>query len=290
MKPAGELNAVAELNSVIVGAAGDDSQRPVYLKDLGLEVKRDYQDPRQLICRYVDPYTSRPSVMIALSMKSGANIIDICSAAKNRIRELQEVEQAIPPDIAVTPISDHSKNVEDKIGQVLGNVIGAILIVVVVVYLVVGFRSAAVMAANIPVVVLSAMALITLFGVQLEQISLASIIIALGLLVDNAVQVCDQSRTNQMAGMGPVEATVRGCSQLATPMLMGTATTVAAFVPMLIGLQGSTREYVYSLPVTLSVTLGISWGLAMTFCTILAALIHSSSQGPRPSVGTLYHG
>ena len=77
---------------MIVGAAGDDSQRPVYLKDLGLEVKRDYQDPRQLICRYVDPYASRPAVMIALSMKSGANIIDICSAARDRIRELQEVE------------------------------------------------------------------------------------------------------------------------------------------------------------------------------------------------------
>ena len=199
---------------------------------------RDYEDPRQLICRYGDPNTSRPCVMVALTMKSGANIIDICDAAKDRVREMQEVEQAIPPDIAVVPISDASKNVEAKIDQVLSNVMGAIVIVVVVVYLVVGFRSAAVMAANIPVVVLSAMALITLFDVQLEQISLASIIIALGLLVDNAVQVCDQSRTNQMAGMKPVEATVDGSNQLSTPMLMGTATTIAAFAPMLIGLQG----------------------------------------------------
>ena len=110
--------------------------------------------------------------------------------------------------------------------------LGAILIVIVVVYLIVGFRSAAVMASNIPVVVLGSLALITLFGVELEQISLASIIIALGLLVDNAVQVCDQSRTNQMNGMKPKEATVLGSSQMASPMLMGTATTVAAFAPM----------------------------------------------------------
>jgi multidrug efflux pump subunit AcrB len=284
VKPGGELNAVTELNSVIVGKAGDSTLRPVYLRDLGLEVRRDYQDPPQLICRFGDANTSRPCVMIAVTMKSGANLVDICEAAKSRIRQLQEVEQAIPPDIAVTPISDASKNVSEKIRQVLGNVVGAIVIVVIVVFLVVGFRSAAVMAANIPVVVLAAIALVTLFGVQLEQISLASIIIALGLLVDNAVQVCDQSRTNQIAGMNPVEATISGSRQLAVPMLMGTATTVAAFAPMLIGLQGSTREYVYSLPVTLSVTLGISWVLAMTFCSILAvAFVRAPKDPNRPA-------
>ncbi len=122
-------------------------------------------------------------------------------------------------------------------------------------------------------------------GVQLEQISLAAIIIALGLLVDNAVQVCDQSRTNQMEGMSPVEASIKGTTQLPTAMLMGTATTVAAIAPMLIGLIGSTREYVYSLPVTLSITLGISWVLAMTFGTIpAAAFIRVPADPTRPSV------
>ena len=104
------------------------------------------------------------------------------------------------------------------------------------------------------------------------------------MLVDNAVQVCDQSRTNQIEGMSPVEASVKGSTQLSTAMLMGTATTVAAFAPMLIGLVGSTREYVYSLPVTLSVTLGISWVLAMTFCTILAAaFIRPPADPARPA-------
>jgi multidrug efflux pump subunit AcrB len=126
--------------------------------------------------------------------------------------------------------------------------------------------------------------LITLFDVQLEQISLASIIIALGLLVDNAVQVCDQSRSNQIDGMGPREATIAGSNQLAGPMLNGTATTIAAFFPMLIGLVGSKKEYVYSLPVTLSVTLAISWILAMTFCSILAAsFIRPPADPNKPS-------
>jgi multidrug efflux pump subunit AcrB len=285
VKPGGELNAVEELSSIVAGMAGSNGDtRQVYLEDLGIEVVRDYVQPRQVICRFGDADTSRPCVMVALSIKSGANIIDVCEAAKSRLDEMQNIELSIPPDIGIEYISDQSQNVSQKIQQVLSNVVGAIVIVVIVVYLVVGFRSAMVMAANIPVVVLSAIALITLFDVQLEQISLASIIIALGLLVDNAVQVCDQSRTNQIQGMSPSDASVKGSTQLSTAMLMGTATTIAAFAPMLIGLIGSTREYIYSLPVTISMTLGISWVLAMTFCTILAAtFIRAPADPSKPS-------
>ncbi|MDA1163304.1 MAG: efflux RND transporter permease subunit [Planctomycetota bacterium] len=285
VKPGGELNAVEELNSIVTGLAGEgDDALQVYLPDQGVRVVRDYVDPRQVISRFGDANTKRPAVMVALSIKSGANIVNVCEAAKARIDEMRNVEQSIPPDIGIEYISDQSKNVTEKIQQVLSNVIGAVVIVVIVVYLVVGFRSAMVMAANIPVVVLAAIALVTLFGVQLEQISLASIIIALGLLVDNAVQVCDQSRTNQIEGMSPIEASIKGTTQLSTAMLMGTATTIAAFAPMLIGLVGSTREYVYSLPVTLSITLGISWVLAMTFCTILAAAFIRAPVDPtKPS-------
>ncbi len=285
VKPGGELNAVEEINSIATGMAGEGNEaRQVYLPDQGINVVRGYVDPRQVISRFGDAETSRPCVVVAVSIKSGANTVDVCNAAKARISEMQTVEQSIPRDIGVKYISDQSENVTMKIDQVLSNVVGAIVIVVIVVYLVVGFRSAMVMAGNIPVVVLAAIALITLFDVQLEQISLASIIIALGLLVDNAVQVCDQSRTNQIEGMSPIEASIKGSSQLSTAMLMGTATTIAAFAPMLIGLTGSTREYVYSLPVTLSMTLGISWVLAMTFCTILAAtFIRAPADATKPS-------
>lgn len=281
LKPGGEFDAVEEMDSIVAGMAGQgDDKRQVYLRDLGLNIVRDYQDPPQLICRYGDADTSEPTVIVALSMKSGANIIDVCELAKARVHRMQHIERSLPPDIAVTDVSDQSVNVKAKIGQVVSNVVGAIVIVVIVVYLIVGFRSAAVMAANIPVVVLAAIALVTLFDVQLEQISLASIIIALGLLVDNAVQVCDQSRSNQMSGMGPVDATVRGSRQLSGAMLMGTATTVAAFAPMLIALVGSKREYIYSLPVTLCITLGISWVLAMTLCTVLAAAFIRPPKDP----------
>ena len=179
VKPGGEFNAVVEMGSIIAGKAGGPNpgdQRPVYLDDLGLNIVRDYIDPRSIICRVGDAKGSEPAVVVALTMKSGGNIVDVCNAAKARVHEMQHVDQSLPPDIEIELVSDQSINVEAKINDVVSNVIGAIVIVIIVVYLVVGFRSAAVMATNIPVVVLAAVALITLFDVQLEQISLASII------------------------------------------------------------------------------------------------------------------
>ncbi len=285
VKPGGEFDAVSEIESITVGAVqSGDTINQVRLRDVGLRVNRGYKDPPEVICRFTEERGTFPAVIIGVTMKSGSNIIDVCGRCTERISRLVDIEQALPRDIVITPVSNQSDNVSQKISDVVSNVISAIVIVVIVVLLFVGLRTSLVMAANIPIVVLGSIAIITLFGVQLEQISLASIIIALGLLVDNAVQVCDQARTNQIAGMKPVDAAVAGASQVASPMLMGTATTVAAFAPMLVGLIGSKKEYIYSMPVTLSVTLGISWVLAMTFCTILAGAIIRAPKNPdKPS-------
>ena len=272
VKPRGELNAVRELESIIAGSVSSgEFANQVYLNDLGLTVRRGYEDPPALIARYGDANTTRDAVVVSLTMKEGASIVDVCDAAKRRVHELQVVEKVLPPDIAVTPISDQSIGVNSRITDVIVNMLEAIAIVVIVVFLMVGFRTAAVMAANIPFVVLISLGLVTFFDVQLEQISLASIIIALGLLVDNAVQVCDQTRQNQIDGMSPLESAVEAARVVAAPMLGGTLTTIAAFLPMLFAIYGSKREFIYSLPITLCTILAVSWVVALTFCVILAA-------------------
>ena len=281
VKPGGEFHAVDQLQSTIVANVEmGGSSNPVTLSDLGLDVRRGYEDPAAYYCRVGTPQLSTTAVMLGLEMKSGENIVDVCTRAKDRIDELMQVDRALPPDIRVTLVSDHSINVSAKIANVMVNVAEAILIVVVVVFLFVGLRPALVMAANIPIVVLASIGVISFFGVELEQISLASIIISLGLLVDNAVQVCDQSRTNQINGMPPVKATVDGAKTLMMPMLVGTLTTIAAFLPMIFALKGSSGEFIYSLPVTLAVTLGLSWILAMTLCVILAAWFIRPPKNP----------
>lgn len=281
VKPGGEFDAVSEIETLPVAAVQTGSQvNKVSLTDVGLSVNRDYVDPSQVICRFTDERGTFPAVMLGITMKSGSNIIGVCEASMARIQRLVEVEQGLPRDLTVLPVSNLADNVNRKIDDVISNVVSAIIIVVIVVYLFVGLRTSLVMAANIPLVVLASVAIIRLFGVQLEQISLASIIIALGLLVDNAVQVCDQTRTNLLEGMTPSEAAVTGANTLMFPMLSGTLTTIAAFLPMLIALEGGGAEYVYSLPVTLSTTLLLSWFFAMSICVILAAAFIRAPKDP----------
>ncbi|MCR9118548.1 MAG: efflux RND transporter permease subunit, partial [bacterium] len=271
VKPSGEVNAVEEIDRLVVSSVPSKSGfNPIHLEDMGLRVRRGYIDPPTTICRYGDMKREAAANVVAVQMKSGGNIIDICTLSKNRITELKS-NGSLPPDLNVSIISDQSDSVNERLRDVVINIISAIVIVVVFVYLFVGFRTAAVMAANIPFVVLASLAIVTLFGVQLEQMSLASMIISLGLLVDNAVQICDQARTNQIAGMNAKEAAVTGAQTLGSSMLNGTLTTIAAFIPMLIAMDGVNREFIYSLPITLSVMLAVSWVLAMTFCVILAA-------------------
>jgi multidrug efflux pump subunit AcrB len=275
--PTGNLNTEREIDSIVVGSV---DKSPVYLRDLGLRVVRDYEDPPSVIARYGDPRGSVDSVNVAFTMKAGANITKVCAAARDLIHRLTKVDKAFPPDLEVSLVHDVSENVDRKINDFFVNVVEAVLIVVVVVFLMVGFRSAAVMAGNIPLVVLGSIALVTVFGVQLEQISIAAMIIALGMLVDNAVQICDQSRRLQSEGLSAEDAAIKGANQLSFPMLIATLTTVGAFFPMLLGLQGSTREYIYSLPVTITVVLLLSWVMAMTFCTLLAYWFIKAPKDP----------
>ncbi|EMI42607.1 efflux RND transporter permease subunit [Rhodopirellula sp. SWK7] len=278
----GEFNAVKEIEQIASTVRTGSGDNSVPLKQLGLTVTRGVEDPADYLCRYGDESGSSPAVMLGITMKSGASIIDVCNAAKHRVDEMMHVEKRLPPDVGVTAVSDQSMSVEKKISDVIVNVIEAVLIVIVVVYVVVGFRTSFVMAANIPIVVVVAIGLISLFGVELEQISLAALIISLGLLVDNAVQVCDQARSNQIAGMAPFPAAIEGANTLAIPMLVGTLTTMAAFVPMLFSLEGGGKEYVYSLPVTVSTTLALSWVLAMTLCVILAGIFIRAPKTEQP--------
>ncbi len=283
VKTGGEFDAVDEIGRLASIVRSGEDAGSVLLRDLGLSVKRDFEDPPTYICRYGDKSGSTDAVTLGITMKSGANIIDICDRSMARVHELLDIEQVLPRDIAVTPVSDQSKNVSRKIDEVISNVIQAILIVVLVVFLAVGLRASFVMPANIPVVVSISIGLISSLGVQLEQISLAALIISLGLLVDNAVQVCDQTRVNLAAGMRPFRAATTAAETLAIPMLVGTLTTIAAFLPMLFALDGGKAEYVRSLPITVSTTLALSWVLAMSFCVLLAALFIRAPKDNTPS-------
>ncbi|KAA3605552.1 MAG: AcrB/AcrD/AcrF family protein [Planctomycetota bacterium] len=275
VKPSGDLGALDELQRIIIGA--DDGGHPVYLNDLEIQVKRAYADPPSQLFRQTNASGfSSECVLISVTMKSGFKITDLGVAAKQVIARSQRT--LLPPDVDVVLVSDQPLMVDQKISDFLLNLGQAVLIVVLVAFLMIGIRIALVMASAIPIVVVISIGLSSWFGVQLEQISIASLIIALGLLVDCAIEVGDNIHRFLAMGKSRKEATLEGVKEIAFPVLIATLTTVAAFLPM-VTIPGGSGEFLYSLPVVVSITLLVSWLTGMTTTALLGYVIMRAPKG-----------
>lgn len=280
VQPSGEFDAVAQIETLVVGR--DDSGAPVYLKDLGIHVRRDYEDPPVTLTRYGNAEGTAPCVIVSFTMKDGVKVTDLGRDARNLIQRLQTQDKTIPPGVAVEVVFDESVFVGKKIAEFTRNMAQAVVIVVLVALLLSGFRSAVVMATAIPLIIVIAIGISASLGIALEQMSIASLIISLGMLVDNAVVVCDNVRRLQQEGYRRVESVVKGVQQIMFPILMGTLTTVFAFLPLAFCLTGAKQEYVFSLPVVVSITLLTSWVVALTVTPLMAYWIIRPRRDGQP--------
>ena len=287
VNPSGNLGAVDQIGNLVIHT--DASGTPIYLKDLGVKVVRDYKDPPAMITRFTSvddrsdaarPANAASSVALSVEMKDGNNVVDLGT----EIRELLTRAKAsiLPADVDVSMVVDRPTLVKTTVDGFVQSLIEAILIVLVVAFLMLGLRMALVMATAIPVVMLTTIALMRFWGIELQQISIGSLIIALGLLVDNAIEVCDNVHRLLHLGYSRFEAAVEGSKQIAFPMIIATGTTIASFLPMAFALEGVIGEYTFSLPMVVSVCLASSWVLAMTFTTVMAywLLRHTSAKSP----------
>ena len=279
IQPTGELDAVSQIQNMVV--TRDDSGAPIYLRDVGVEVRRGYADPPLVRTRFGDTTGTAPCVIVSFTMKDRVKVTDLGREAERLIDDLVQREKVIPPDVAVDVVFDESVYVHGKISSVGQNMLQAIAIVVIVAWILSGFRSALVMASAIPLVMVISIGLSAMIGIQLEQMSIASLIIALGMLVDNAVVVSDTVRRVDPNETDRAEAVVRDIHKIMYPILAGTLTTVFAFLPLAFCLTGPKQEYIFSLPVVVSITLLVSWLLALTVTTLAAYWLVPSGGGRR---------
>ncbi len=278
IQPSGEFDAVAQIESLVIGR--QDSGAAIHLKDLGIKVRRSYEDPPGVLARYGQVGGVAPCVVVSFTMKDGAKVTDLGREVRGLIRDLKDAEKLIPPDIAAEVVFDESVFVEAKISDFTGNVVQAVVIVLGVALLLAGLRPAMIMAAAIPFVMLISIGLAASIGIELEQMSIASLIIALGMLVDNAVVVCDNVQRLQREGASRKESVVRGVEEIMYPILMGTLTTVFAFAPLAVFVTAEAKEYIFSIPAVVSITLLTSWVLALTVTSLMAyAFIRPRADG-----------
>ena len=265
INPTGEFTSIEQLKGLVIGRV--DGRLPVQLGDLPVSIERRYEEPARSLTRITTPdIAHQNAIVIGISMKNGHNVTQMSSAVDHVISDLRA--SVIPPDVALSRVNDLPRQVNTRIVDFQFNLVQGILIVLGVALLTMGWRPALIMATAVPLSMISAFAVVRYFGIQLEQFSIASLVIALGMVVDNAIVVSDNAVRLIRQGMPKFEAVIKGAQDLAIPILTSTLTTIAAFVPMLT-ISGDVGEYVASLPVVVATTLAVSFFVAMLVTPIM---------------------
>lgn len=259
MNPTGEFTSEDQFNNLLVSARGRDKQQ-VYLGDVA-QITRGYKDPADNLLRY----DGQPAIGLAISTISGGNVISMGDGLAERLEQLKE---QIPLGMKLNVVSMQSDSVTVAIDNFLVSLMQAVAIVVVVLLFFMGLRSGLIIGAVLVVTIMGTFIFMGMFDITLERISLGALIIALGMLVDNAIVVTDGMRVRIDRGMKALEAAKEVVSQTAVPLLGATAVAIAAFAAIGTS-EDSTGEYTRSLFSVVLISLSMSWFTAVTTTPLL---------------------
>lgn len=276
--PSGEFRSEQEIGNVIVGSS--PSGRPVYLRD-AVDITRGYETPPRYLNYYSAPdaggaWRRGRSVTLAVQMRPGEQIGafgESVDAALTRLRP------RLPADLILARPSDQPLQVRENVGLFMRSLYEAIGLVILVAL--VGFwewRSALVMATAIPLTLAMTFGMMHLLRIDLQQVSIASLIIALGLLVDDPVVAGDAIKRELDRGHPRIFAAWLGPTRLATAIMFATITNIVAYLPLLM-VSGQTGAFIYSLPVVLACALVASRLVSMTFIPLLGYYLLRPARG-----------
>lgn len=204
-------------------------------------------------------YNKQKASLIVLYFNSGINVVDFGDSIRECIREYKEL---LPETIQVNEVYFQPDVVSDAIGNFLNNLLMSIVLVLVVVMAGMNFRNGLVVSIAIPLAILINFIVMKVMGSEIQFISLAALIIVLGMLVDNAIVVSDSIQTKLDAGMERKQAAIEGTQEVAVPVFISMLTTVSAFASLL-ALTGAYRQLVFTLPVVIITCLVASFVVSM---------------------------
>ncbi len=296
VKPGGKLLDVADIADTVIDASQPGA--PLKVSDVA-EVVRGYQDPpRVLHSRIVKPGAASGHGAATTSAEPDASrhspALRSLRSVTLAIRQIQDtkigdfdrdVNQALgslagilPADLIVERISDEPHEVHRKIEQFQDCFVEAVIVVVVVALLFMEWRSALLVAASIPLATAMTLGMVHAIGIDLQQISIAALIIALGLLVDDPVVASDAINRELAHGTRRDIAAWLGPQKLARAILFATLTNIVAFLPLLL-VTGQVGEFIYSLPVVVTASLIASRIVSMTFMPLLGYYVLKGQRG-----------
>jgi multidrug efflux pump len=259
------------LNIPVVASSGAS----VTLRDIA-EVKPTFKDATS-----VTRVNGRPAMTIEVSKRTGANLIETVDAVKYVVEQLQKTW---PSAVHVTFTQDKSKIIRQMLGDLQNSVATGVLLVAIVILFALGFRASVFIGIAIPASFLAGVLGLQLAGLTINIVVLFSLILAVGMLVDDAIIVSEFAERRMAEGMAPREAYALAAKRMAGPVIAATATRVAAFSPLLFwpGVVGQFMKY---LPITLIATLSASLAVALFFTPTLGALLGKAARHPAGASG-----
>ena len=277
ISPTGGFTSEQGIANLLIRGRGPDSKSMVFLRDVA-DIKRGYGDPPTTLLYY----DQKPAVGLAISTVLGGNVVNMGNSLEERFKELEAMR---PIGMNLQVISLQSRSVSGAINGFLINLVEAVVIVVVVLLIFMGFRSGLIIGGILLVTITGTFIIMAMGEITLERISLGALVIALGMLVDNAIVVTDGMKVRMEQGTDALTAAREVVGQVGTPLLGATFVAVAAFAAIGTS-QDSTGEYCRSLFYVILISLLMSWITAMTstplFCKTFLKVKSAGTGNSRP--------
>ncbi|MBE9109896.1 efflux RND transporter permease subunit [Nodosilinea sp. LEGE 07298] len=225
--------------------------------------------------------SGKPAVVVGVMMQSGLRIDQWAAQARAAV---DDVRDRLPEGLSLTIIFDQSGYVENRISTLMVNLVMSALLVVGVTVVAMGWRSALVIGTALPFTIFAVFGWMSLLGVPIHQMSVTGLIIALGLLIDNAIVVVDEIQTDIKTGAEPLHAATKTVNYLKVPLLASTVTTVLTFLPIYL-LPGAAGEFVGTIALGVILALISSLAISLSLIAVLAARLLGRRHQPQPPRG-----
>lgn len=270
LEPSGNYETVDALRQTVIRLPANGGV--TYLGNIA-NISRGYVEPAESMNRY----NGADTLVIGITLKAGGDILSLDETLNAAV---PKIESSYPYGVTIKKVFSQPQLVEDSVNSFMSNLAQAIAIVAGVMFLFLGFRTGIVVASLIPASIVVTFVCMSFFGITVNQISLAALIIALGLLVDNAIVIAESIMIRRENGEDKYSAAIAAGNEMSIPLLISSLTTCSAFLAIFLA-ESAVGEYTADIFKVVSIALISSWLMAMTFIplmTILVMKVSSSSS------------
>jgi len=260
LEPTGNYTSIDDIKNTLIKVRPNQMLK---LNDIA-NIRLGYETPQRNIVKINGEY----GLSLALSLKEGANLSKLGDKVDEK---LIEYNASLPVGITIDRIASQDKYVDSRVNTFASNVIQSIAVVLLVMLLFLGFRTGMVVASLIPITMVMSLMLMNFFDVGLNQVSLAALIMALGMLVDNSIVVSEAIMVRINQGWSPKEAAIDAARELTVPLLISTLTTSAAFLAFFLA-DGVMGEMMGNIFIVITIALISSWIIALSFVAMLSVI------------------